>query len=67
MTPLRMGCDQCGRAGGEVSGKIAETGDQLVAAPRGAARYAHRTIAPRARIWRMRRVAIGSTRGVEGD
>jgi hypothetical protein len=67
MTPLRMRCDQCGRAAGEISGKIAETGDQLVAAPCGATRYAHRTIAPRARICRMRRVAIGSSRGVEGD
>ena len=48
MTPLRMRRNQRSSTGGQISGKITETGDQLVAAFRGLAGFTHRTIAPRA-------------------
>jgi hypothetical protein len=44
--PLGVRCDQRSSTRGKVSGKIAETGDQLIASLCGPAGYAHRTIAP---------------------
>ena len=63
MTPLGMRGYQRRSTGGKVSGKIPETGDELVATTFAPARCAHRPIAPRTRPGPVRWVAIGSNRG----